>query len=84
MQEMLHGKGDARFSNKSHIFEAVAIAAYDDVRRLEIGRKIVGRVSWVDDDDVLDIIEDTGSGRLAIKEKDKLRRGFQALLSVPR
>lgn len=31
MQEMLHGKGDTRFANKSHIFEAVAIAACDDV-----------------------------------------------------
>ena len=84
MQELLHGNGDARFAHKSHIFEAVTIAAYDDVRRLEIVRKIVGRVSRVDDDDALEIIEDAGSGRLALKEKDKLQKGFQALLSVPR
>ena len=62
----------------------MTIAAYDDVRRLEIVRKIVGRVSRVDDDDALEIIEDAGSGRLALKEKDKLQKGFQALLSVPR
>lgn len=53
MQEMLCGKGDSRFVNKSHIFEAVAIAAYDDVRRLEIVRKIVATVFHVDDDDAL-------------------------------
>lgn len=83
MQEMLHGKGDSRFVYKSHIFEAVAIAAYDDVRRLEIVRKIVARVSRAEDDDPLEIIRDAGSGRLTLG-KDKLRKGFQALLSVPR
>ena len=84
MQEMLHGKGDSRFVNKSHIFEAVAIAAYDHVPRLEIVRKIMARVTGADDDEALDIITDAGSGRLTLKEKDKLRNGFQALLSVPR
>lgn len=79
MQEMLHGKGDARFVSKSHIFEVVAIAVYDDVRRLEIVRKIVGRVSRVDDDEALEIIEDAGSGRLTSKGKDKLQK-----VSVPR
>lgn len=53
-------------------------------RRLEIVRKIVCRVCRVDDGDALDIIEDAGSGRLTLKGKDKLRRGFQALLSVPK
>lgn len=84
MREMLHGKGDSRFVNKSHIFEAVAIAACDDVRRLEIVRKIVARVSRTEDDDALEIIRDVGSGMLTLEEKDKLRKGFQALLSVPR
>lgn len=55
---LLDMKGDARFVNKSHIFEAIAIAAYDDVRRLEVVRKTVGRVSRVDDDEALEIIED--------------------------
>lgn len=84
MQEMLHGKGDSRFVYKSHIFEAVAIASCDDVCRLEIVRKIVARVSQAEDNDALEIIRDAGSGRLTLKEKDKLRKGFQALLSVPR
>lgn len=84
MREMLHGKGDLRFVNKSHIFQAIAIAACDDVHRLEIVRKIVARVSRIDNDDALEIIMDMGSDRLTPKEKDKLRKGFLALLSVPR
>lgn len=70
--------------DKSHIFEAVSIAAYDDVCRLEIVRKVVARVSRAEDDDALDIISDAGSGRLTLKEKDKQRKGFHALLSAPR
>lgn len=84
MREMLHGKGDSRFVNKSHIFEAVSIAACDDVCRLEIVRKIVARVSRIDDDDALEVIRDMGSGMLTPKENDQLRNDFQALLSVPR
>ncbi|RJE18339.1 hypothetical protein PHISCL_09328 [Aspergillus sclerotialis] len=84
MREMLHGKGDSRFVNKSHIFEAISIAAYDNVHRLEIVRKVVARVLRVEDDDALEIIRDMGSGRLTLKETDKLSKGFQALLSVPR
>lgn len=45
MQEMLHRKGDSRFVNKSHIFEAVTIAACNDICRFEIVKKIVTRVS---------------------------------------
>ncbi|KAK9243771.1 hypothetical protein V1506DRAFT_523382 [Lipomyces tetrasporus] len=82
MQEILHGNGDSRFVSKSHIFEAVAIAATDDVRRLEIVRKIVGRVFQADDDDALELIRDAGSGKLKPKDKTKLRTGLQALLSV--
>ncbi|KAK9428614.1 hypothetical protein V1505DRAFT_357644 [Lipomyces doorenjongii] len=84
MQEILQRKGDARFVNKSHVFEAVAIAATDDVRRLEIARKVVGRVFQVDDDDALELMRDAGCGKLKFTDKMKLRTGLQALLSVPR
>ncbi|KAK9349748.1 hypothetical protein V1523DRAFT_399861 [Lipomyces doorenjongii] len=82
MQEILQRK-DARFVNKSHVFEAVAIAATDDVRRLEIVRKVVGRVFQVDDDDALELMRDAGCGKLNFTDKMKLRTGLQALLSVP-
>lgn len=62
MQEMLRGRGDSRFVNKSHIFEAVFIAATNDVRRLKIVRKIVARVLSMDAGDVLELIRDAGSG----------------------
>lgn len=81
---MLHGRGNSRFVNKSHIFEAVAIAATDDVRRLEIVRKIVARVFLVDADDAPEVIRDVGSGTLKPKDKVKLKAGLQALLSIPR
>lgn len=48
--------------NKSHIFEAVFIAATNDVRRLKIVRKIVARVLSMDAGDVLELIRDAGSG----------------------
>ncbi|KAI9810278.1 MAG: hypothetical protein M1832_001367 [Thelocarpon impressellum] len=85
MQKNLHGRGDARWTKKSHIFEAVSISAMDSTCRLEIVRKIVDRIVPRDEDyDALDVIEDVGRRRLASKDMDRLTRGFAALLSIGR
>ncbi len=39
MKQLLHGDGDSCFTTKSHVYEAVAIAATNDVCRLEVVRK---------------------------------------------
>ncbi|KAL2012730.1 hypothetical protein VTN00DRAFT_255 [Thermoascus crustaceus] len=65
-------------------YNTLPIATTDDIRRLEILRKIVARVLSVDADDALEVIRDVGSGMLKKKDKVKLRAGLQALLSVPR
>lgn len=84
MREMLRGVGNWRFANKAHIFEAACIAVCAEANHLEILRKMVARVCRIDDDQALDTIWDLGDGKLASKEIDKLRKGFQLLFSVPR
>jgi hypothetical protein len=80
MKELLNGKGDSIFTIKSHIFEAVAIAAADEVCRLQIARNIVKRVILEKDDyNSLDLIEDVGRGKLMLTN---MRRRFKALFSI--
>lgn len=77
--------GDARFVAKSHIFEAVAIAATSDESRLEVVRKVLERVFGnVQGFDSLKFIEKVGRGRLEAKDKRRLETGLKALLSMQR
>lgn len=84
MRELLRGRGDSIFVGKSHIFEAVAIAARNHICRLEIVNKIVERVFPIQEEyNGIDLIRDVADGKLKVKDKKKLALGFQALLSVP-
>lgn len=83
MKQLLNGRGESRFTGKSHIFEAVTIAAMSEVCRLEIVRKIVERVSRGKKDfDSLGFIENVGEGRLKGKDRRGFEKRFQALLSI--
>ena len=82
MAQMLHGNGDSCFTIKSHVYEAVAIAAMNDVCRLEIVRKLVGCVVKGQERDALDVIEDTGQDKLESKDQRRLEKGFRTLFSV--
>ena len=83
MRQLLHGDGDSCFTIKSHIYEAVAIAATNDVCRLEIVRKLVNCVFEEEPErDALDLIEEVGQGELDFKDQRKLEKGFKALFSI--
>jgi hypothetical protein len=71
------------FTIKSHIFEAVAIAAMGELYRLEIVRKIVERtIPEKDDYNALDLIEDVGRGKLMPMDMGRLKRRFTAFFSI--
>ncbi|KAL9132056.1 MAG: hypothetical protein Q9217_000184 [Psora testacea] len=80
MKQLLHEDGDSCFTTKSHVYEAVAIAATNDDCRLEIVRKLVKCV--FEERDALDLIEDVGQGELGFKDQCKLETGFRALFSI--
>jgi len=85
MKRLLNRGDDSRFTAKSHIFEAVAIAAMSDICRFEIVKKIVERIFQEEKDhDSQSFIEGVGLGRLKSKDMRKLQRGLQALLSTSR
>ena len=83
MKHLLDQGGDSRFTTKSHIYEAAAIAATSDACRLEIVKKFV---DWIFEDepehDALDLLDEVGLGELGSKEQSKLESGFKALLSA--
>ncbi|KAE9375799.1 hypothetical protein N431DRAFT_531881 [Stipitochalara longipes BDJ] len=82
MKKCLKG-GDAKFTRKSHIFEAVAIATTSNDSRLEIVKKFVERVvRSIEDLDPVKFIEEVGKGKLAKKDKHRLDAGLKALLSI--
>ncbi|KAJ2994636.1 hypothetical protein NUW58_g1500 [Xylaria curta] len=60
-------QGDWKYTGKSHIFEAIWIAALHRLNRLEICRKFVQAVAG-DNTDASDILYDIGTGRY--KEED--------------
>jgi hypothetical protein len=82
MKKCLRGR-DARFTRKSHIYEAVAIAATSDDSRLEVVKKILERIfKAVEGFDSLKFIEEVGTGNLEKKEECRLNAGFKALLAI--
>ena len=71
------------FTRKSHIYEAVAIAATNDDSRLEVVRKILERIfKTVEGFDSLKFIEEVGTGKLEKKEECRLDAGLTALLAI--
>jgi aminoglycoside phosphotransferase (APT) family kinase protein len=81
MKKCLRG-GDARFTTKSHIYEAVAIAATSDDSRLEVVRNILERIfKAVGGFDSFKFIEEVGTGKLE-KEECRLNAGLKALLAT--
>jgi len=83
MKQHLNGAGDSIFTVKSHIFEAVVIAATKEICRYNIVRKIMQHVLPGENVyDVMNIIDDVGNAKLTPNDKRNLQRGFQALLST--
>ncbi|KAN0083177.1 hypothetical protein V8E54_002265 [Elaphomyces granulatus] len=83
MEELLNGNGDSVFTIKSHIFEAIAIAAMDDVCRLCIVMKIVEQVIPERDDyGAFGLIQDAGDGKLMPSDIRRLKKRFKALFST--
>lgn len=82
MQEMLHGIGDARFANKTHVFEAVRIAAESGICRSEVVILIMERVLGVGRDAALDFIWNAGEGKLEPEDKVGLERQFREFFLV--
>ncbi|KAN0069431.1 hypothetical protein V8E54_012446 [Elaphomyces granulatus] len=80
MKELLNGNGDSVFTIKSHIFEAIAIAAMDDVCRLCIVMKIVGQV--IPERAAFGLIQDASDGKLTPSDIRRLKKRFKALFST--
>ena len=80
MKEPLGGKGDWKLTEKSHIFEAVCIAAQTEMCRLEITRKFVQHAFRnVKEFNPLDFIIDVGEGKEDGREFEK---GVRSLISL--
>ncbi|PYI03322.1 hypothetical protein BO78DRAFT_375428 [Aspergillus sclerotiicarbonarius CBS 121057] len=84
MQGLLRGVGDARFVNKTHIFEAILAAIENPAARMEIVRTLVAKAFPASLDTAARLIEDAGDGELLRRDSERLRGGFEALLSIPR
>jgi len=83
MKKLLNGNGDSVFTIKSHIFEAISIAAMEDHCRYEIVKNIVERVIPERDDyDSFDLIQDVGNGMLMPSDRRRLKKRFKALFST--
>ncbi|RAL00326.1 uncharacterized protein BO80DRAFT_408631 [Aspergillus ibericus CBS 121593] len=84
MQGLLRGVGDARFVNKTHIFEAILAAIENRTARIEIVRTLVAKAFPASLDTAARLIEDAGDGELLRRDSERLKGGFEALLSIPR
>ena len=85
MQKMLRGVGDSKFTAKTHIFEAVCIAAADYIPRIDIVKGIVRHLFPEKDDlGAFEVLCDIAEGDLTLKEVKQLDSKFRALLSVPK
>ncbi|OOG01128.1 hypothetical protein ASPCADRAFT_38697 [Aspergillus carbonarius ITEM 5010] len=83
MQGLLRGVGDARFVSKTHIFEAIFAAIVNPAARMEIVRTLVAKAFPASLDTAARLIEDAGDGELPRRDSERLRGGFEALLSIP-
>ena len=83
MNQLLQGKNDARFTMKSHIYEAVAIAIMNRDNRLYIMQILVGRLGVTDwESDTLSFISDIGLDELSDEDERRLEDALRALLSI--
>ncbi|PYH92126.1 hypothetical protein BO71DRAFT_458078 [Aspergillus ellipticus CBS 707.79] len=82
MQGLLRGVADARFVNKTHIFEAICVAVTNPITRMEIVRTLVAKAFPASLDGALRLMVKAGEGNLLRRDKERLMGGFEALLSV--
>lgn len=78
----LNWQGDWKFTNKSHITEAVWIATLSRMNRLEICQKMVQTALKVDSEAALDVVFDIGAGYYKKKEWDMLDIKLRQLVSL--
>ncbi|GKZ28563.1 hypothetical protein AbraIFM66950_009454 [Aspergillus brasiliensis] len=84
MQGLLNKAGDARFVNKSHIFEAILLAIDNPVARKEIVRTLVGKVFPASLEKATRLIEDAGNGKFSRQDRERLLGGFEVLFQTTR
>lgn len=64
MKTAMGGEGDWKFTGKSHMFQAICIAAQSKMCRIEIVRKFVEEAFKDEEDfDAVEYITDVGDGR---------------------
>ncbi|KAI9839045.1 MAG: hypothetical protein M1837_002263 [Sclerophora amabilis] len=82
VKKHLNGQGDSLLTIKSHIFEAVAISAFDSRCRLEIVLKMVDQVIPPKSDyDAFGLILSVGDQTVAPRQMREVTDGLAALLS---
>ena len=83
MNQLLKGKNDARFTMKSHIYEAVAIAIMNSDNRLYIMQLLVGCLGVTDwESDSLAFLVNVGLDELSEEDERRLEDGLRGLLSI--
>ena len=84
MLEGLQDKGDWAFVQKSHVYEAVSLAASSEMIRLEIVRKLVDHVLGEDDeDDGMDVIDSVGEGDIDPELHSSVMDRLRSLIANP-
>ncbi|RAK93705.1 hypothetical protein BO79DRAFT_267978 [Aspergillus costaricaensis CBS 115574] len=84
MQGLLNKVGDARFVNKTHIFASILLAIDKPAARREIVQALVAKVFPAKLEKATRLIENAGNGELGRQDRERLREGFDLLLSISR
>lgn len=84
MQGLLNKVGDARFVNKTHIFASILLAIDNPAARREIVQALVAKVFPAKLEKATRLIENAGNGELGRQDRERLREGFDLLLSISR
>ena len=83
MNQLLQEKNDARFTVKSHIYEAIAIAVRNRANRLYILQILVGCLGVTDwESDPRAFLTNVGLDELSNEDERRLEEGLRALLST--
>ncbi|CVK90283.1 uncharacterized protein FMAN_08723 [Fusarium mangiferae] len=83
MCKELSGKGDSALTQDSHIAEAVTIAAFSSMNRLEICRKFVEVALNLHKDNSVSVLLDIGDGDLDKEHWEELKDKLKALVCSP-
>lgn len=84
MLDLLRSKGAWAFAQKSHVYEAVSLAASSETLRHVIVRKLVDHVLGEDgEDDRVDVIDSVGEGDIDPELHSSVTDRFRSLIANP-